>query len=67
MIYCPSKEKLVNEICKDSQGCEIVFESYEVFKFNNKWIYLTKNALLTFQMLHKVRGTFECSLGDHSW
>ena len=30
MIYCPSEEKLVNEICKDSQGCEIVFESYEV-------------------------------------
>ena len=31
MIYCPSKEKLVNEICKDSQGGEIVFESYEEY------------------------------------
>ena len=39
MIYCPFKEKLVNYICKDRQGCEIVFESYEVESLTtNKFI-----------------------------
>ena len=39
MIYCPFKEKLVSYMCKDRQGCEIVFESYEVENLTtNKFI-----------------------------
>ena len=45
MIYCPSKEKLVNEICKDSQGCEIVFESYEEYLVGSLYSPQSNNGM----------------------